>query len=84
MLQCTEGAACHRTWVIGLFRLQHRVPPAPVFVPAGRGLGLERGSASSLQSRMSESVSSMHDYLETRTVSEPAENSSCKYHVPDL
>ena len=76
-----EGAACHRMWVTCLFRLQHRVLPALVFAPVGRGLGPETGSTLMIQSQRSESVRSMCDYLETRTVSEPAEKRSNKFHV---
>jgi hypothetical protein len=71
-LQCTEDAACHRTWVTGLFRLQHRALPALVFAPAGRGLGPERGShrGYSLIVGVSKKPGK---YRETRTVSKPAE-----------
>jgi hypothetical protein len=55
-LRCTEGAACHRTWATGLFRLLCRVPPALVFSLAGRELGPERVSASTIRSKLSESV----------------------------
>jgi hypothetical protein len=82
-LQCKEGAACHRMWVTGLFRSQHQVLLALVFVPAGIGLGLERGSASTIQTRISESVRSLRKYIEIRTVSKPAEKRSCKCHVPN-
>jgi hypothetical protein len=73
-LQRTEDAACHRTWVACLFQLQYRVPLALVFAHAGKGPVPGRGSSSMIQSRMSESVRNIREYLETRTVSEPAEN----------
>jgi hypothetical protein len=82
-LQCKEDAAYHRMWVIGLFQLQHQVLLALVFVPAGIGLGLERGSTSTIDTRMSESVRNMRKYIEIRTVSKPAEKRSCKCHVPN-
>ena len=49
-LQYTEDVACHRTWVTGLFRLQHRVLPVLVFAPSGRGLGLEKENLSRTRS----------------------------------
>ena len=49
-LRCTEDAAYHRMWVAGLFQLQHRVLPGLVFAHAGKGLQLERGSTSPIQS----------------------------------
>jgi len=73
-LQCTEDVACHRTWVACLFQLQDRVPLALVFAHAGKGRVPGRGSTLMIQSQMSESVRSIREYLETRTVSEPAEN----------
>src|ERR1700733_41940 len=42
-LRCTEDAACHRTWVTGLVRLQHRALLAPVFAHVGRALAPGRG-----------------------------------------
>ena len=74
-LRCTEDVAYHRMWVAGLFQLQHRVLPALVFARVGKGLELERGSTSPIQSRMSESVRNIRDCLETRTDSEPAKRS---------
>ena len=73
-LQCTGDAACHRTWEACLFRSQDQVPLALVFARAGKGRVPGRGSTSMIQSRMSESVSSVCEYVEIRTVSEPAEN----------
>jgi hypothetical protein len=69
-----EDAACHRTWVACLFRLQDRVPLALFFAHAGKGRVPGRGSTLMIQSRMSESVRGIREYIETRTVSEPAEN----------
>jgi hypothetical protein len=69
-----EDAACHRTWVVCLFQLQYRVPLALFFAHAEKGRVPGRGSTLMIQSRMSESVRSIREYLETRTVSEPAEN----------
>ena len=82
-LRCTEDAACHRTWVTGLFRLQHQVPPALVFAPAGKGQGQEKGSSSRIRSQVWELVRKKL-IIETRTVSEPAEKRSCECYVPDL
>jgi hypothetical protein len=77
-LRRTEDVACHRTWVTGLFQLQHQVPPVLVFALAGIGLWLERGSASTIQSQLPESVRNVRDTREARTVSTPAEKRSCK------
>src|SRR6266566_517680 len=77
-LQCKEDPAYHRMWVTGLFRLQHQVLLALVFVLVGIRLGLKRGSTSTIDTRMSESVKSMRKYIEIRTVSKPAEKRSCK------
>jgi hypothetical protein len=83
-LQCKEDVACHRMWETGLFRLQHQVLLALVFAPAGIGLGLERGSTSTIQSRMSESVRSMRKYIEIRTVSKPAERGLVNAMYPNM
>jgi len=56
-----------------LFQLQDRVPLALVFAHAEKGRVPWRGSTLMIQSEMSESVRSNREYLETRTVSEPAE-----------
>jgi hypothetical protein len=48
--QCKEDAACHRMLVTGLFQLQRRALLALAFVPAGIGLGLERGRTSTIRS----------------------------------
>ena len=49
-LQYTADVACHRTWVTGLYRLQHRVLSVLAFAPAGRELGLEKGNLSRIRS----------------------------------
>jgi hypothetical protein len=81
--RCTEDEACRQTWVTGLFQLQHQVPPALFFAPAGKGLGPERGNTSRIQSQVCEVSKKKRGCRETRTVSEPAEKRSCECYVPD-